>query len=422
MTLSKTQQEIVDSDARNIIVDAGAGSGKTRTLTERVKRILNSGVNPKSVVVITFTNLAADELKSRLSCVKGINSCFVGTIHSYANKLLKQTAMQYEIFESSHEVEFMKLLIEKYAKLCTMSDYMTYSKYRYMADKGLISKDSIEKHIRSYAVLEEILYLLGVNQSYKYPETVKTLCKKNHIIDFDELIVLSTKFFNENKTKLSYLFVDEFQDISYPVYKFLMTLNAENNFVVGDDYQSIYGFSSGDVSIFLSLMNNENWKSFMLTENYRTPKRIMDYANRIIKKASDIIVKDTVCMNEDPGDLKISSKFLFEDFIHSIDPTEDWFILVRSNKELNEVDRLLKNYGKDHTCIRSAQLTSENKDDILDKVGIKVMTVHTAKGNECRNVAIYGNFPVSNKNPKSEEIKIYYVGVTRAMHSCKIFS
>jgi DNA helicase-2/ATP-dependent DNA helicase PcrA len=73
VSLSKAQKQIVDCTDKNIIVCAGSGSGKTRTLTERVKRILSSGADPKKIVVITFTNMAADELRSRLDGVKGID-------------------------------------------------------------------------------------------------------------------------------------------------------------------------------------------------------------------------------------------------------------------------------------------------------------------------------------------------------------
>ena len=88
--LDKEQKEIVYSKSRNIVVRAGAGSGKTRVLTERIKYLLQKGIKPESIVAFTFTNMAADELKERLSDIEGYDKMFIGTIHSYANYILKR--------------------------------------------------------------------------------------------------------------------------------------------------------------------------------------------------------------------------------------------------------------------------------------------------------------------------------------------
>lgn len=237
MQLSKQQQQIVDCTEKNIIVDAGSGSGKTRTLTEKVRQVLNSGVNPKSIVVITFTNLAADELKKRLNDVPGSNKCFIGTIHSYANKLLKKTGFEYDIFSEEHRDTFMKMLIPKYARYCTVDDYVLLLRLQKWVDKGLMNKSEVPYKFPDNKIYKELTYLLGEDNNYNYPETVVTLCKANHIISFDELLKLSTTYFEESKTVLEYLFVDELQDIGRLEYNFLKKLNARHNFWIGDDYQ-----------------------------------------------------------------------------------------------------------------------------------------------------------------------------------------
>jgi hypothetical protein len=235
--LSKQQKQIVDCKDRNIIVDAGSGSGKTRTLTEKVRQVLISGVDPKSVVVITFTNLAADELKKRLKDVPKSNKCFIGTIHSYANKLLKKTGFEYEIFSELHQNEFMKSLIPNYARYCTMDDYVIFLRLRKLVNRGLLSESEMPYKFTDPKVYKEIRYLLGEESNYNYTETVKTLCEMNHIISFDELLKLSTKYFEESGVILEYLFVDELQDIGWLEYKFLKKLGARHNFWIGDDYQ-----------------------------------------------------------------------------------------------------------------------------------------------------------------------------------------
>lgn len=420
MELSDIQREIVYSDARNIIVDAGAGSGKTRVLTERVKRILESGVNPKSIVVITFTNDAADELKKRLSNTPGIKKCFVGTIHSYANSILKKTGKQYDIFSEYYQTQFMEYLINKYARYCSMQDYMDFLQYDKQVARGKLSQSEVVFKFSSSKVYHELMKLLGREYNDSYNETVITLCKANNILFFDDLIKMSTEYFKESNTQLEYLFVDELQDIGYLEYGFLKALNAEHNFFIGDDYQAIYAFKGGDVEIFLSLMNNDNWTSYFLSENYRTAKSILTYANAIIQKANNIIKKEVICKNENAGKLEFVAKSNLDKFLSDLDETEDWLLLTRSNKELYQIDTVLNKLNKKHYCVkRSSDSAKFNK--VKDEKCIKVMTVHASKGLEAENVALYGKFPVKGTSNDSDEIKVYYVGITRSKNRCSIF-
>ena len=420
MELSNIQREIVYSDAKNIIVDAGAGSGKTRVLTERVKRILESGANPKSIVVITFTNDAADELKKRLSGTPGIKKCFVGTIHSYANSILKKTGKQYDIFSEYYQTQFMEYLINKYARYCSMQDYMDFLKYDKQVAKGKLQSSEIVFKFSSSKVYHELMKLLGREYNDSYNETVITLCEKNNVLFFDDLIRLSTEYFNESNTQLEYLFVDELQDIGYLEYGFLKALDAKHNFCIGDDFQSIFAFKGGDVEIFLSLMNNDDWTSYFLSENYRTAKSILTYANAIIQKANNIIKKEVICKNENVGKLEFVAKSNLDKFLSDLDETEDWLLLTRSNKELYQIDTVLNKLNKKHYCVkRSSDGAKFNK--VKDEKCIKVMTVHASKGLEAENVALYGKFPVKGTSNDSDEIKVYYVGITRSKNRCSIF-
>lgn len=127
--LDKNQQEIVDSNEPRIIVEAGAGSGKTRVLIERVKRLLKDGVEPSNMVCITFTNMAAEEMKERLVGVPGIGDCFIGTIHSFANKIFKNSNIEYKLFNEEIQDQFMSVLIALYGKFLTMPVYIKYKEY-----------------------------------------------------------------------------------------------------------------------------------------------------------------------------------------------------------------------------------------------------------------------------------------------------
>jgi DNA helicase-2/ATP-dependent DNA helicase PcrA len=421
MVLSKQQTDIVMSDAKNIIVDAAAGSGKTRVLVERVRRLLNNGADPSSFVVITFTNEAANELKSRLSDICNSDKCFIGTIHSYAHKLLKKSGFDFEIFSEYYQTEYMNYLIKKYALYCTFDDYLDFLKYDKLAVSGKISRSSIQSKFSDTKIYSELMQLLGRVPSSYYKETVLTLCKANNVISFDELIELSTKYFSESDTSVGYLFVDELQDIGYLEYSFLMSLNAENNFVIGDDYQAIFGFKGGDVNIFLSLMENKDWTSFTLSENYRTAKSILNYANSIIKKADNIISKDVICKNSNVGELSFIAKSQLDKFLSKLNADEQWFILARSNREMNMISTALSKMNKNHYCFKRSVSNSSTYDAVKNKNCIVVMTIHAAKGLESERVAIYGKFKADAKDMDSDEIKVYYVALTRAKNKCVVF-
>lgn len=425
MTLSDKQMEIVTSTERNIIVDAGAGSGKTRVLTERVKHLLKKGVDPKSMVIITFTNMAADELLSRLNTTKGYKDCFIGTIHSYANKLLKKSGYNFEIFSESKQDEFMKYLIEKYAKYATYEDYELLKYLFKSITLGKIDKFSVQERFSSPRVYEELEILLGkkFDTLNKYPHTVPTLCKLNNVISFDELIELAKEHFESTGVKLGYLFVDELQDIGYLEYNFLKELNAENNFYIGDDYQAIFAFKGGDVGIFLSLMNHPDWQVYYLEDNYRNGQFILDVANNVIGRADNIIKKESNCMRNVDGEVKFMSNAMLEKFLCSIKGEPDWFVLTRLNKEIDMISKILKKNNIPYVCFKQSKLTPKQLRDAMNFRGIKLLTIHSSKGLESKNVAIYGNMPVNpKKSSNTDEIKLFYVALTRASDKVVIFS
>ena len=430
--LSDEQEKIVSSSAKNIIVAAGAGSGKTRVLTERVKRLLEKSVDPRGIVVITFTNLAASELHDRLNGVPNAERCFIGTIHSLASALLS-TKYDFEIFNEQIQDTYIKFLLNHYARYATYDDYDTLMDAFRQLQSNLCKYDDIVRVFKP-KVLDELLILLGYDQQHNlldykdYPQTVITMCKVNHVITFDELIEKCTEYFQYHNTHINYLFVDELQDIGYLEYDFLMKLEAANNFFIGDDYQAIYKFKGGDVGIFLSLLKNPDWSPYYLEDNYRNGSIILNFANGVINKASDIIHKNSICKSGRIGSVDIKRKSQFVSFLStftdgSITNYGDWFILTRSNRELNEVSEILKGQKIPYVTFKKSELTSEEKDILMSKNVIKVLTVHTSKGSESENVILYGHFPLNpTSRTKSEEIKVLYVGITRTKEKLIIFN
>ena len=229
--LDKAQQEIVDSKEHKIIVGAGAGSGKTRVLIERVKKLLLDGVEPSNMVVITFTNMAAEELKERLIDVPGIGDCFVGTIHSFANKIFKNSNEVYKLYTEEIQDQFMTVLTNLYAKYITMDKYFIWKDIRRKIDLGRLDESELQAVLLPSEIYE-INVFMGDIKNEEYPDTVPSLCKKHNVITFDELLKRTTEYFKSINGKVEYLFVDEFQDIGPLEKKFFVSLNADNYFYV----------------------------------------------------------------------------------------------------------------------------------------------------------------------------------------------
>ena len=247
--LDEYQQEIVNSNEPRIIVEAGAGSGKTYTLTERVKRLLLDGVEPSNMVIITFTRMAAEELKERLVNVPGIGDCFVGTIHSFANKIFQNSNETYKLYSDEIENQFMTVLINLYGKHITMDKFFIYKDIMKKIDLGLKTEFDLNASLTQNEIYE-IEVFLGRIKNESYPQNIHTLCKKHNVITFDELLRKTTEYFKQINGKVEYLFVDEYQDIGKLERDFFKALNADNYFYVGDPRQAIYSFKRWQCIIF----------------------------------------------------------------------------------------------------------------------------------------------------------------------------
>lgn len=261
--LDKQQQAIVNSNAAKICVIAGAGSGKTYTVIERIRKLLSDGEDPSDFVCITFTKMAAQEMKNRLADIPGSNRMFIGTIHAFAYRILSKSGIQANLLTADKEREITRTLIEKYAKHLTLDKYDEWAERQRLMDLGYYKSyeadnllnsmeaedlanlfDHIDlKSIYNSMSKEDVEILTKkimerenrVITSKDYPETMRSTASRMGLITFNALLEECNKVNASHKIK--YLFVDEFQDIGAFEYKFLIGLNAENVFVVGDDYQ-----------------------------------------------------------------------------------------------------------------------------------------------------------------------------------------
>lgn len=418
--LDEKQKEIVESTEKNIVVVAGAGSGKTRVLTERIKHLLNNGVEAHNIVAITYTNMAADEMKQRLIDVSNIGDAFIGTIHSFANRLMGSSGEIYQIYDEHKSIELHRQLITRYCKHITFDRYLEYLDLQKQFEEGKVTENAVDLFLTPSEKTELILIEAPESCDPNYPRTVETLRKANKYITFDELLVKAGDYYTSINAEVEHVLVDEFQDISPDIYRFINKLNAKNYFFVGDDWQAIYGFNGGSLKIFLDLCRGDKFKRYNLNNNYRTAPNIIKLAETVIHQCSDYIEKDVNCIKEEEGHIVVAAKGSINNWLEKIkqDPNlGDWFVLVRTNKDLFMMQNLLEQLKIPFCSFKKSEYSLTQMEEMMHLNVVKLLTVHTSKGLENKNVLLYGDFPLKCPSWKKndEERRVMYVGMTRAM-------
>lgn len=388
----------------------------TRVLIERIKKLLIDGVPPENIVAISFTNMAAEEMKERLVDVPGIGDCFIGTIHSFANKIFKNSNIEYKLFNEEIQDQFMNVLIALYGKFLTMPVYLKYKEYAKKVDMGLMEEEDIERFIDPNALYEIKVFLKNYRDK-NYPENMSILCKRHNVITFDELLERTTKYFKEIDGKVEYLFVDEFQDIGPLEKKFFQALNADNYFYVGDEKQALYAFKGGNVNFFLNLIKSPKWKTYYLKNNYRCGQAILELATRVIVQADDVISYESICKSGKVGNTIVDSKYKIDNYLKSITNYKDWFVLVRTNKDLVKLEAKMREFEIPYVSFRKGEMTLDQMRNCMAEDKVKLLTIHTSKGLESPNVLLWGNFPIRQKPylRNNDELKVLYVGITRGI-------
>ena len=437
IVLDPQQRDCVYSTEKNIVVVAGAGSGKTRVLTERIRHLVEDlNVPTSNIVSITFTNMAAEEMRARLSDIDTIGDAFIGTIHSFANRIMKESGERYTILSDELNISLHRELIGKYCKFLTEDRYLDYVDLLNQVAQGKIDESSARGFLNpsEFQELDKLEYNaefvkedVEKHTNITFGESIYTLCQQRHIITFNELLRRAKAYFERIKATIEYVFVDELQDVGSLEYNFIRSLNAENYFFVGDDYQAIYGFKGGNVHIFKNLVADETFKTYMLTNNYRNGTDILDLADIVISQVDDRIRKEIVPTKADKGSVKIMSKSQIVSVLQDLSFKEDfseYFLLVRTNKELYEMTEKCSALGIPYITFKREGMSLLELKKKMKKNAVKILTVHTSKGLEVDNVILYGNFPVSMPfyRVNKEERRVMYVGITRARNNLIILN
>jgi len=267
--LNKAQQIAVDSESPKILCLAGAGTGKTRTLIERIVGLVNRGVEPSSILALTFTNAAAFEMKERYrEYVDSGESPEFRTFHSYCYDLMsKDIKVRNALGYTS-----MPSIADDYKQKRIESEALTQSGIRLSKTKISDPASLSMKEKKDYEILMKFR---------------KRLMVKENLITFDELCQGVCKLFiskdpivDKYRNMIKYLHVDEYQDTDKVQHNFVMSFSdSANIFVVGDSLQSLYRFRGAVPEIIKSLAVDKDWTVIRLSENYRSTKEICNFAN-----------------------------------------------------------------------------------------------------------------------------------------------
>ena len=312
--LNKQQLDAVKAPLGPTLVLAGAGSGKTRVLTNRIMYLVKEcGVSPSNVLAITFTNKAANEMKSRLmefDC----NAQFmhISTIHSFCASVLRREAQEldrnsnFSIYTEDEKHSMLKKIVKQAlddgdAKMAdSFGECISNIKNNApdLVESDLLVQSETDEYL--IAVLEELQKATQAEDTETLVNVIQEYNRRmaeNNALDFDDLLYYVHKIFSTNpqilqkyRERYQFVLIDEFQDVNKVQYQIFKMLASEhgNIFVVGDDDQSIYSWRGADPLNFKKFEQDfPTCKIFKLEQNYRSTKSILKVANDIIASNSN---------------------------------------------------------------------------------------------------------------------------------------
>lgn len=307
-SLNPEQFKAVEHKEGPLLIIAGAGSGKTKTLTARVANLIDKGEDPFRLLILTFTNKAANEMKERIQQYlnRDLSSLFVGTFHGVFLRFLRVEA---ELLGYSHNFSVLNedavnSKIKEIIKRMEL-DYSRGGSYDLRFIRGYISRLKNRKIMaEEYAQdlqLRERDKEARREEFYKIYKYYSDICVENNVMDFDDLLLkfyLLLKKFPDRlfyyQKKFAHILIDEYQDTNNLQYEIIRLLVAvhRNLCVVGDDAQSIYRFRGAEVENILNFNRDYPEATIIkLEQNYRSSQLILKAANAVIKENKDQIQK-----------------------------------------------------------------------------------------------------------------------------------
>lgn len=472
--LDTEQLKIATSTCQELLVVAGAGSGKTFTILGRIWYLINiKKIEAKNILCISYTREAANSLKRKLKKELNID-IDVFTFHKLALNILKENVTNFSIANA----DTLELCIEEYLKI----DILNYpEQLKYLRFILKINWHSNEEYLQKleeneYEVNKFINIIATFIKLYKcngYDVTFfsnllnklqknfwkkidsfyiliifniylkySTYLKDNNEYDFDDLIIEATKVVNKNETVKNYkhIIIDEYQDSSFIRFNLIKTIVDRNNsyfMAVGDDFQSIYKFSGSDINLFINFNSFfRAGKILKIQTTYRNSQELVNVAGDFIMQNKKQIKKEMRSYIRVDRPIKIvyysNAKKDFFTLLSYLYKIENYklFILSRNNKDI-------ENFINDKVIYSDGNVKIEGKSQFM----IRHMTIHKSKGLECDDVILINliddklGFPSMMEQDKilnyirkdtkkdfiEEERRLFYVALTRAKRNCYLF-
>lgn len=322
--LNESQQEAVKYNDGPSLVIAGAGSGKTRVLTYKIASLLKSGYEPHRILALTFTNKAANEMKSRIDDIVGAGvsrRLWMGTFHSIFAKILRQQAEKlgytpnFTIYDTSDSKSLLKSIVKEMEL-----DEKNYTPKKVLSRisqmKNRLVTPDIYKNDSDYQkedVYQKIPRLKDIYKAYV------ARCYKASAMDFDDILLYTNILFKNFPEVLEiyqdwfdYILVDEYQDTNFAQHLVVKKLAEKHHkiCVVGDDAQSIYSFRGANIENIIKFDNVfPACKIFKLERNYRSTPNIVKVANSLIEKNKKQLPKNVYSEEAEGSKVKVISSY-----------------------------------------------------------------------------------------------------------------
>ena len=352
-----------------IMVIAGAGSGKTRVLTYRIAYLMEMGVDPFSILALTFTNKAAREMKSRISLIVGeekSKNLWMGTFHSIFARILRSEAelLGYSSNFTIYDTQDSERLIATIIKELKL-DKDLY-KYRNIRNRISSLKNNLVT-IKAYLSNQELIQQDNEARRPMFGKVYQTYvnrCFKASAMDFDDLMLKTNELLNrfpevlaKYQERFKYIHVDEYQDTNHSQYLIIKALadRYENLCVVGDDAQSIYGFRGANIENILSFQKDYlNSTVYRLEQNYRSTQNIVNAANSVIKNNINKLDKNVWTENEEGDKIQINESItdseegryvassIFENKNNLRLDNDSFAVLYRTNAQSRSIEDALR--------------------------------------------------------------------------------
>ena len=445
--LNPSQREAVTHETGPLLIIAGPGSGKTRTVVHSIAYAIENGVMPEQILAFSFTVKASEELRDRVKEIVGEEKGYlvnISTFHSFCRQVLREDidklgrgyARNFRTLEENDQRKIVK-------NLARINEQRVRAEIEHIQSYKFPNPDEVLNFIKQCKAREISPSAAGPHahefhrsEDYiKIYESYEQFLTTKGWIDYESQQLFTEELFRnvpEVKTKwqnkFELIFVDEYQDTDPIQYRIVKTLaeSHQNLRVVGDDDQGIYGWRGADIQNILNFEKNyPNAKIISLGQNYRSTEKIVEISHALAEFNPDRRDKELFtrnfegekvkylhCENDEEEAASIAS-FIQRSIDQGNWQPSDFAVLYRTNKQGNAFKTALSDLGiQYHTVGNSLDVPA---------IGISIMTIHKSKGLEFSNVFVTGicqdllpHYYNSDEKDWGEELRLLYVAMTRA--------